>query len=66
MASGGKIVVTDGSKAHKSANRRVFLPHSRHVLDRFHFIGWLTAGFSAVRRDVQRRQPDGIKPVFDP
>ena len=34
--------------------------------DRFHVIGWFAAGLTAVRRDVQRRQPAGVTPVFDP
>ncbi|WP_419552650.1 transposase [Candidatus Poriferisodalis sp.] len=38
------------------------LGHARHVLDRFHVIRW----FAAVRRDVQRRKPEGVKPVFEP
>ena len=29
-------------------------------------IRWFSAGLCAVRRDIQRRQPEGIKPVFDP
>ena len=42
------------------------LGHATHVLDRFHVIGWFAAGLTAVRRDVQRRQPAGVTPVFDP
>ena len=42
------------------------LGHARHVLDRFHVIRWFAAGLTAVRRDIQRRQPHGVKPAFDP
>ena len=42
------------------------LPHARHVLDRFHVIRWFCAGLTAVRRDIQRREPHGVKPAFDP
>ena len=62
---GVKVVVSDGSKAYKSAIEGC-LPHSRHVLDRFHVIKWFSAGLTAVRRDIQRRQPEGIKPAYDP
>ena len=62
---GVKVVVTDGSKAYK-ASVQTCLPHARHVLDRFHVIRWFSAGLTAVRRDIQRRQPDGVTPVFDP
>ena len=61
---GVTVVVSDGSKAYKTAiDRR--LGHARHVLDRFHVIRWFAAGLTAVRRDVQRR-PEGSKPTFDP
>ena len=60
-----KVVVTDGSRAYKHSVQTC-LPHARHVLDRFHVIRWFTAGLTAVRRDIQRRQPEGVKPVFDP
>jgi len=60
-----KVVATDGSKAYKPSIEAC-LPHARHVLDRFHLIRWFCAGLTAVRRDVQRRQPQGVKPVFDP
>ena len=63
--AGVKVVVTDGSKAYKAAVDR-HLGHATHVLDRFHVIGWFAAGLTAVRRDVQRRQPAGVTPVFDP
>ena len=62
--AGVKVVVTDGSKAYKAAVD-AHLGHATHVLDRFHVIGWFAAGLTAVRRDVQRRQPAGVTPVFD-
>ena len=62
--AGVKVVVTDGSKAYKAAVDR-HLGHATHVLDRFHVIGWFAAGLTAVRRDVQRRQPEGVTPAFD-
>lgn len=62
---GVKVVVTDGSKAYK-ASVQTCLPHARHVLDRFHVIRWFTAGLTAVRRDIQRREPQGVKFAFDP
>ena len=61
---GVKVVVSDGSKAYKSAIG-AHLGHARHVPDRFHVIRWLAAGLTQVRRDVQRR-PEGSKPAFDP
>ena len=61
---GVKVVVSDGSKAYKSAID-AHLGHARHVLDRFHVIRWFSAGLTAVRRDIQRR-PEGSKPAFDP
>ena len=36
------------------------------MLDRFHVIRWFAAGLTAVRRDVQCRQPEGVTPAFDP
>ena len=60
-----KAVVTDGSRAYRSAIG-AHLGHARHVLDRFHVIRWFSAGLTQVRRDVQRRQPEGVKPVFEP
>ncbi len=59
-----KVVVSDGSPAYKAAID-AHLGHCRHVLDRFHVIRWFAAGLTAVRRDAQRRQPPGVKPVFD-
>ena len=58
-------VVTDGSRSYKSAID-AHLGHARHVLDRFHVFRWFQAGLIQVRRDVQRRQPPGVKPVFYP
>ena len=46
---GVKVVVSDGSKAYKSAID-AHLGHARHVLDRFHVIRWFSAGLTAVRR----------------
>ena len=60
-----KVVVSDGSRAYKAAIG-AHLGHARHVLDRFHVIRWFAAGLTQVRRDVQRREPKGVKPAFDP
>ena len=60
-----KVVVTDGSKAYRAAVD-AHLGLATHVLDRFGVIGWFAAGLTAVRRDVQRRQPAGVTPAFDP
>ena len=62
---GVKVVVTDGSRAYKAVID-AHLGHARHVLDRFHVIRWFAAGLTQVRRDVQRREPHGVKPAFDP
>ena len=62
---GVRVVVSDGSKAYRAAIER-HLGHASHVLDRFGVIGWFAAGLTAVRRDVQRRQPEGTTPAFDP
>ena len=59
-----KVVVTDGSVAYKAAVDR-HMGHATHVLDRFHVIGWFAAGLTAVRRDIQRREPPGVTPAFD-
>ncbi|MCQ3808681.1 MAG: transposase, partial [Acidimicrobiia bacterium] len=56
--------VSDGSNAYK-ASIQTCLPQARHVLDRFGVIRWFTAGLTAVRRDIQRRN-DGTKPVAGP
>ena len=62
---GVQVVVTDGSKSYKSAID-AHVGHARHVLDRFHVIRWFSAGLTQVRRDVQRREPPGVRPVFEP
>ncbi len=62
---GVKVVVSDGSRAYKAAID-AHLGHARHVLDRFHVIRWFAAALTQVRRDVQRREPKGVKPAFDP
>ena len=62
---GVKVVVTDGSRAYKAAID-AHVGHARHVLDRFHVIRWFAAGLTQVRRDVQRREPPGVRPAFDP
>ena len=62
---GVKVVVTDGSRTYK-ASVDACLPHARHVLDRFHVIRWFCAALTAARRDIQRREPKGVKPAFDP
>jgi len=62
---GVQVVVSDGSKSYKNAID-AHLGGARHVLDRFHVIRWFAEGLTLVRRDLQRRQPDGVKPVFDP
>ena len=62
---GVRVVVTDGSRSYKSAVD-AHLGHARCVLDRFHVIRWFSAGLTAVRRDVQRRWPEGAKPAFEP
>ncbi len=60
-----QVVVSDGSKAYQAAIRR-WLPHSRHVLDRFHVARWFTRGVVEVRRRIQRIGPPGARPAFDP
>ena len=62
---GVKVVVSDGSKSYKTAID-THLGHARHVLDRFHVVRWFTEGLTLVRRELQRREPAGIKPAFDP
>ena len=39
------------------------LPHGHVPLT---VIRWFCAGLTAVRRDIQRREPHGVKPAFDP
>ena len=60
-----KVVVSDGSKSYKTAIDQ-HLGHARHVLDRFHVVRWFTDALTLVRRELQRRQPAGVKPAFDP
>lgn len=62
---GVQVVVSDGSKSYKTAID-AHLGHARHVLDRFHVIRWFADGLTLVRRDLQRREPHGMKPAFDP
>ena len=33
---------------------------------RFHAVRWFTQGLTLVRRELQRRQPPGVKPAFEP
>ena len=60
-----KTVVTDGSHSYRAAIHR-YLPGARHVLDRFHAVRWFAQGLTLVRRELQRRQPPGVKPAFEP
>lgn len=62
---GVAVVVSDGSKSYRAAID-AHLGHARHVLDRFHVVRWFAEGLTLVRRDLQRREPHGIKPAFDP
>ena len=62
---GVQVVVSDGSKSYKAAIDQ-HLGHARHVLDQFHVVRWFAAGLTLVRRDLQRREPAGVKPAFDP
>lgn len=62
---GVQVVVSDGSESYRAAITR-HLGHATHVLDRFHVVRWFAAGLIEVRRRIQRRQPEGVKPVFDP
>lgn len=62
---GVQVVVSDGSKSYKTAID-AHLGSARHVLDRFHVVRWFTGALTLVRRDLQRREPAGIKPAFDP
>ena len=45
---------------------QLYLPGSRHVLDRFHAVRWFAQGLTLVRRELQRRQPPGVKPAYEP
>ena len=58
-----RTVVTDGSHSYRAAIHR-YLPTARHVLDRFHAVRWFAQGLTLVRRELQRRQPSGVKPAF--
>ena len=60
-----RTVVTDGSHSYRAAIHR-YLPAARHVLDRFHAVRWFTQGLTLVRRELQRRQPPGVKPAYEP
>ncbi len=62
---GVRVVVSDGSKSYKTAID-AHLGGARHVLDRFHVVRWFAEGLTLVRRDLQRREPAGVKPAFDP
>jgi transposase len=59
------VVVSDGSESYKAAIDR-HLGHATHVLDRFHVARWFAAGLVEVRRRIQRREPPGVTPAFDP
>jgi transposase len=64
--AGVDVVVTDGSKSYRAAVQ-AHLGHATHVLDRFHVVRWFAAGLTLVRRELQRRQPQGhVTPAFDP
>jgi transposase len=60
-----QVVVTDGSESYTAAIGR-HLPRATHILDRFHVVRWFARGLIEVRRHLQRREPPGIRPVFDP
>ena len=60
-----QVVVSDGSKAYRSAINR-WLPHTRHVLDRFHVTRWFIDCLVEVRRRIQRVGNKGTRPAFDP
>jgi transposase len=62
---GVEVVVTDGSESYTAAIVR-HLPAATHILDRFHVVRWFARGLIEVRRHLQRREPPGIRPVFDP
>ena len=61
---GVKVVVTDGSRAYKSAID-TWIPHARHVQGPLPRRTLVHRGLTAVRRDIQRRD-DGTIPAFDP
>jgi transposase len=62
---GVEVVVTDGSESYTAAITR-HLPRATHILDRFHVVRWFARGLIEVRRHLQRREPPGVTPVFDP
>jgi len=62
---GVAVVVSDGSKSYKTAIDQ-HLGGAHHVLDRFHVVRWFTDALTLVRRELQRREPAGVKPAFDP
>ena len=62
---GVRVVVSDGSRSYRSAID-THLGHARRALDRFHAIRWFSAALTAARRDIQRREPQGVKPVSEP
>ena len=62
---GVEIVVSDGSQPYRAAISQ-YLPHARHVLDRFHVVRWFTEGLTLVRRELQRRPPDQTPPTYEP
>ena len=61
---GVQVVVSDGSKSTRPPSTPTC--PARLVLDRFHVVRWFAASLTLVRRNAQRRQPPGVKPVFDP
>ena len=60
-----EIVVSDGSRSYQPAIAQ-YLPHARHVLDRFHVARWFTEGLTLVRREIQRRDPQRRPPTYEP
>ena len=63
---GVKVVVSDGSRAYKTAID-AHLGHARHELYRFHVIRWFAAeGSPRCAAIIERREPKGVKPAFDP
>ena len=62
---GVEVVVTDGSESYTAAIGW-HLPRATHILDRFHVVRWFARGLIEVRRHLQRREPPGVTPVFDP
>jgi transposase len=62
---GVQVVVTDGSESYTAAISW-HLPRATHILDRFHVVRWFARGLIEVRRHLQRREPPGVTPAFDP